>query len=195
MRVLVLYCHPVEESFGASLHKEVVSSLTEAGHEVDDCDLYAEGFNPIMSREDRLNYHTVPENLDLMGIREHVERLRAADGIVIVSPIWNFGWPAMLKGYFDKVWVPGVTFDLVDGKLQSKLFNIQKLISINTYGADPFRAFLAGNPPGKIIHRVFRATIKPGATIKQLKHWSMDRSTDASRKKFLARVRREMERF
>jgi putative NADPH-quinone reductase len=101
----------------------------------------------------------------------------------------------MLKGYFDRVWRPGVTFDLVDGKLVSKLFNIRRLISVNTYGADPIRAFLAGNPPGRIINRVFRVTIKPGATIKQLKHWSMDRSTDESRKKFLAKVRREMERF
>ena len=177
----------------ASLHREVVAALKDAGHEVDDCDLYAENFNPVMSRHDRLSYHSVPDNLDLMGIRSHVERLRAAEGLVIVSPIWNFGWPAILKGYFDRV--PGVSFDLIDGKVRGKLTNIRKLISVNTYGADPVRAFLAGNPPGKIIHRVFRATIKPGAPIRQLKHWAMDRSTDQSRKAFLAKVRAEMLRF
>lgn len=46
MRVLVLYAHPVETSFNAALHRQVVASLREAGHEVDDCDLYAENFNP-----------------------------------------------------------------------------------------------------------------------------------------------------
>ena len=45
MRVLVVYCHPVETSFVAALHEEVLRNLRAAGHSVDDCDLYAEGFN------------------------------------------------------------------------------------------------------------------------------------------------------
>lgn len=48
MRVLVVYCHPVETSFHAALHQEVLKNLRAAGHEVDDCDLYAEGFNPVL---------------------------------------------------------------------------------------------------------------------------------------------------
>ena len=62
MRVLVIYCHPVESSFNAALHTQVVRSLKLAGHEVDDCDLYAEDFNPVLSREERLGYHEVPAN-------------------------------------------------------------------------------------------------------------------------------------
>ena len=62
MRVLVVYCHPVETSFHAALHQEVLQNLRAAGHEVDDCDLYAEGFDPVLSREERLGYHDVPSN-------------------------------------------------------------------------------------------------------------------------------------
>ena len=62
MRVLVIYCHPVETSFQAALHQEVVTNLKAAGHTVDDCDLYAESFNPVMSRQERLGYHDVPSN-------------------------------------------------------------------------------------------------------------------------------------
>jgi putative NADPH-quinone reductase len=57
MRVLVIYCHPVETSYNAALHHSVLEGLRSAGHEVDDCDLYAEGFNPVLSREERLGYH------------------------------------------------------------------------------------------------------------------------------------------
>lgn len=159
----------------------------------DDFDLYAEKFDPIMSREDRMTYHDIPENLAL--IKPYVDRLQAADALVIVSPVWNFGFPAMLKGYFDRVWVPGVTFDLIDGKLVSKLKNITKLTAVMSFGADPFRAFLAGNPPRKLVTRMLRGTIKPFAPVKFMAHYTMDRSTPESRQNFLTKVRLHMERF
>ena len=50
LRVLVLFAHPVETSFGAALHATLVGTLGARGHEVDDCDLNAEGFDPVMTR-------------------------------------------------------------------------------------------------------------------------------------------------
>lgn len=76
MRILVLFCHPVETSFHASLHQDVVHTLRSAGHEVDDCDLYAENFNPVMSREERLGYHREPSNRE--PVRDYVRRLQQA---------------------------------------------------------------------------------------------------------------------
>src|SRR6478736_372001 len=109
MRVLVVYCHPVETSFHAALHQEVLRNLRAAGHEVDDCDLYAEGFDPVLSREERLGYHEVPSNQ--LPLKRHVERLQWAEGIVFCFPTWCFGLPAMLKGYFDRLLLPGVAFE------------------------------------------------------------------------------------
>ena len=57
MRALVLYAHPVPDSFSAALHRTVVSTLDSRGWEIDDCDLYAEGFNPVLTEEERRNYH------------------------------------------------------------------------------------------------------------------------------------------
>ena len=79
MRVLVIYCHPVESSYNAALHAEVVTQLKLAGHEVDDCDLYAENFNPVMSREERLGYHEVPNNEK--PVQTYVDRLRNAEAL------------------------------------------------------------------------------------------------------------------
>ncbi|QND48023.1 NAD(P)H-dependent oxidoreductase [Rhizobium lusitanum] len=193
MRVLVLHSHPVEESYGAALHRQTVESLKAAGHEVDDCNLYAEGFDPVLSRQGRMIYHDYPDNTE--AVKSYVERLQRAEGLVIVTPVWNFGFPAILKGYFDRVWLPGVTFELVNGKVISKLKHIQKLGAVMTYGADPFRAFIVGNPPKKIIKRMIRAMIKPFAPVVFLAHYDMNRSTDETRKRFLEKVKREMERF
>ncbi len=73
MRVLVTYCHPVETSYNAALHTEVLAGLRSAGNEVGDCDLYAEGFNPVLSREDRLGHHEVPSNR--LPVQNYVDRL------------------------------------------------------------------------------------------------------------------------
>ena len=54
MKILVLYAHPVETSFNAGLHRMIVERLTAAGHDVDDCDLYAEDFDPRLMRHERL---------------------------------------------------------------------------------------------------------------------------------------------
>ncbi|MGO7969052.1 NAD(P)H-dependent oxidoreductase, partial [Rhizobium ruizarguesonis] len=104
---LVLHSHPVEESSGTALYRQTVESLQKAGPTVDGCDLYDAQFDPVLSRRDRLVYHDYPENLKL--VESHVERLKAAEGLVICTPIWNFGFPAILNGYFDRVWLPGVS--------------------------------------------------------------------------------------
>jgi putative NADPH-quinone reductase len=187
MRVLVLYAHPVETSYGAALHAAVLDGLAAAGHTIDDCDLYAEGFEPVMSRAERLGYHTVPDNQ--VGVADYVHRLTSADAVVLVHPVWNFGYPAILKGFVDRVFLPGVSFKLQDGKVKPALHNIGTLMAVATYGADKVRAVLAGDPPRKLATRVLRATIRPGARVRYLAHYDMNRSTDDSRARFLGRVR------
>lgn len=193
MRVLVLHAHPVEESYGNALYRQTLESLHKAGHEVDGCNLYAENFDPVLSRHDRLVYHSYPENTEL--VKPYVDRLKQAEGLVIVTPVWNFGFPAILKGYFDRVWLPGVSFDLVGGKVQSRLRHIRKLGAVLTYGATPFRALVAGNPPKKIVKRVLRAQINPLRPVTFLAHYDMNNCTPETRARFLDRVKTAMERF
>ncbi|WFS04625.1 NAD(P)H-dependent oxidoreductase [Rhizobium tumorigenes] len=193
MRVLVLHSHPVESSYGAALYRQAVESLEAAGHTVDACDLYAERFDPVLSRQDRLIYHDYPQNTEL--VEPYVERLRQAEGLVIVTPVWNFGFPAMLKGYFDRVWLPGVSFELVDGQVKSRLRHIGKLAAVLTYGATPMRALVAGNPPKKIVTRVLRAQINPVKPVTFLAHYDMNNCTEQTRAAFMARVKTAMERF
>ncbi|WP_168247328.1 MULTISPECIES: NAD(P)H-dependent oxidoreductase [unclassified Mesorhizobium] len=193
MKILVLFAHPVETSFNAGLHRVIVERLTAAGHAIDDCDLYAENFDPRLTRAERLGYHDQRGPND--AVAGYVERLRKAEALVLSFPVWNYGYPAILKGFFDRVFLPGVSFKLVDGKVQPTLHNIRKLAAITTYGGSRFRAMLMGDPPRKVVKRMLRATIKPGAPVSYLAHYSMNLSTDASRAAFTAKVAASMDQF
>jgi putative NADPH-quinone reductase len=193
MRILVLHAHPVETSFNAALHRLIVERLAARGHAVDDCDLYAERFDPVLSRSERLSYHDVPQNR--APVREHVERLLAADAMVLCFPVWNFGYPAILKGYFDRVFLPGVSFGLVDGRVRPCLHNIRRVAAVTSYGGSRLRAILMGDPPRKLVKRMLRATIHPRARVSYLAHYDMNRSTDRSRAAFKRRVLDVMDRF
>ena len=189
-RALVLFAHPCEESFGASLHRTVVDTLTERGWDVDDCDLYAEGFQPILTNEERRGYHDEPANIE--PVKDYVERLRAAETLVFSFPVWNFGYPAILKGFLDRVFLPGVSFKLVNGKVRPNLTQVRKLAAVTTYGGTWLRAFGAGDPPRRHFTRAVRYATQPTKT-RYLALYDMNRATDARRAAFLERVRREME--
>ncbi|KRE16975.1 NAD(P)H dehydrogenase [Bosea sp. Root381] len=186
MRVLVLYAHPDPESFGAALHAAAVESLKGAGHEVDDCDLYAEGFDAVLSREERAGYHDVASNT--RPVAAYVERVRRAEALVLCFPVWNFGYPAILKGFFDRVFLPGVSFTMVAGKARPNLWNIRKLAAVTTYGGSRWRAMLMGDPPRRIVCRALRAVCHPMARPLYLAHYDMNLSTAESRAAFIGRA-------
>ena len=194
MRVLYLYCHPLEESFHGGIKTEATAALVRAGHEVDLCDLYAEGFDPVLSAEARRHYHD--ESVNQQGLERYVERLRTAEGLVVQFPTWSFGPPAMLKGFFDRLLMPGVGFDISDpAHVRPMLQNIKKVIGVSTYGRPWTRAFAVGDPPRKLIKRYLRWFVAKGAPVQYLALYHLNVASEAKRKSFIAKVGRAMERF
>ncbi len=191
-RALVLFAHPCAESFSAALHVRVVERLGSAGWEVDDCDLNAEGFSPVLTEAERRGYHDAPANV--LPVADHVARLRAAEALVMVFPVWNFGYPAILKGFLDRVFLPGVSFRLVDGKVKPNLTHIRRLAAVTTYGGSRMRALLAGDPPRKCVTRAVWHVCRP-EKMRYLALYDMNRAGAAKREAFLDRVGREMEAF
>ncbi len=171
----------------AALHGRVVDVLRERGHAVDDCDLNVEGFDPVLSRQDRLDYHEVGPNQ--ARVAGDVARLRAAEALVLVYPVWNFGFPAILKGYLDRVFLPGVSFDLTPaGGLAYRLRHIRRLAAVCTYGGDRWRALLMSDPPRRSVTRMLRAQVARGAPCDYLACYDMNTTTAGRRAAFLARV-------
>ena len=191
MKVLLLSAHPVETSFVASLKAMALRTLQSRGHAVDDCDLYAEQFDPVLTREERLHYHDTGRNRP--RVAGYVERLKAAEALVLVHPVWNFGYPAILKGYFDRVFLPGVSFDIDDtGRLMLTLRHIRRFGVVCTYGADRWRAALAGDPPRRFATRVLRAHMARGTRCDYLACYDMNHTTAERRLAFLTTAERRL---
>src|SRR5271155_5731832 len=163
MRAFILYANPVETSFGSALHKQAVEALQSRAHVVDDCDLYGEAFDPVLSRLERLAFHDTKANR--AKVVSWADRLLAADALVLIYPVWNEGFPAILKGFFDRVFIPGVSLSLgPDGAAAPSLENLKKLAAVCTYGADRLSTFLLGDPPRRVVKRLLRAM--PGHSVR-----------------------------
>jgi NAD(P)H dehydrogenase (quinone) len=81
MQVLVIYCHPVAESFTAAAHAVVLQTLAAGGHDVTDVDLYAKNFDPVLSRQERLDYQKTERNI--RPVRKYDELLATAEAIAL----------------------------------------------------------------------------------------------------------------
>ena len=193
MRIQLIYAHPVDGSFCSALRDSVWNTLLQNGHVVHLTDLYAEGFPSALGREERLNYEMTGTNLT--GVRAYVERLRWAEGLILVFPTWWYGMPAILKGYFDRVWVPGVAFDLkpAGGVLRRRLDHIHLMAIVTTYGSPWWFIKLYMRDPGKaVLMRGIGRLLRLGAKRLYLAQYGMDQSTSESRTRFIDKVERTL---
>ncbi|MBZ9736081.1 NAD(P)H-dependent oxidoreductase [Mesorhizobium sp. CA18] len=113
MKVNVVYAHPARDSYLASLHRRVVEVLKARGDEVVDFDLYAMKFDPVM-QVDELKGHAGPSPAPA-DLQVYIDALQWAEACVFCFPTWWSGMPAVLKGYFDRVWRAGRCLRAADG--------------------------------------------------------------------------------
>ncbi|MBD8907874.1 NAD(P)H-dependent oxidoreductase [Methylorubrum zatmanii] len=193
-RILYVYCHPLPESFHGAIRAAALDGLRQAGHQVDLLDLYAEGFDPVLTADGRRNYHDVTVNQ--RGLEEYVARLRAAQVLVVQFPTWCFGPPAMLKGFIDRLMMPGVAFDLSDPKhVRPILDSLEQIVGIVTYGRPRWMALAMQDPPRRMVTRYLRWFAARRASAAYLALYHLNIASDARRSAFLEKVRRRMARL
>jgi NAD(P)H dehydrogenase (quinone) len=193
-RVLYLYCHPLPESFHGAIRTAALEGLARAGHQVDLLDLYAEGFDPVLTAEGRRNYHNLAVNRS--GLEDYVARIQAAQVLIVQFPTWCFGPPAMLKGFFDRLMMPGVAFDLSDPKqVRPMLASLERVIGVVTYGRPRWMALAMQDPPRRMVTRYLRWFAARRARAEYLALYHLNVASDARRRAFIARVRGRMERL
>lgn len=194
MRVLYLYCHPLTESFHGALLRAGLAGLARRGHEVDLLDLYAERFDPVLGAEERRAYYDLARNA--ARVAPYVERLRRAEALVVQFPTWSFGPPAILKGFFDRVLIPGVGFDLSEPtRVRPLLRHVRALVGIVTYGQPRLAAWRMGDPPRRLVTRYLRWFVAPGARTAFRALYHMNTVGEARRRAFVVEVERTMERL
>jgi putative NADPH-quinone reductase len=196
MRILVVLAHPLEQSFAASVAETVRRKLTANGHTVDLLDLYREGFDPRLSHGERARYFEPA--YDPSEAEPYVSRLKQADGLVLVFPQWWFNFPAILKGFFDRVFAPGVAFenDPDGGRIQPRLGNIHLFWAFTTTGSPWWVVNLyMGNPVRRLLKRGIAAFCARGLDFRLVTLHDMDRIDAARRKTHLARVEKLIDRI
>jgi len=192
VRVLVIFAHPLGDSYAATLRDTVVAALEAGGHTVDLCDLYQEDFDPTLSAQEWRDYENTSENT--RAVSRQVERLRQAEGIIFVFPSWWYGMPAILKGYFDRVWLPGVAFEFGPQAIRPLLMSIRMFGVVTTTGAPEwFTRIYMGNPSRKVLMRgLARLVVAPRAERFWLALYGMENATDAKRTEFIEQVRKRV---
>jgi len=131
LRHLVIAAHPSAKSFNHSVVEAYTAALTERGHRVACRDLYAMGFNPILSARDMA---AIARGKPARDIRTELNAIRGADVITLISPLWWSGFPAMLKGYVDRVFSAGFAY-VIEGKHCRPSLSGKKGAIIMTSGA------------------------------------------------------------
>jgi NAD(P)H dehydrogenase (quinone) len=194
MRILYVYCHPLPESFHAAIRAKALAALADAGHQVDLLDLYAERFDPVLSEEGRRNYHDVSRNR--AGLEDYIARLTSAEALILQFPTWCFGLPAMLKGFLDRLIMPGVAFDLSDPKrVKPTLRNIRRIVGIVTYGRPRHMALWMSDPPRKIVKRYVRWFTGGEARADYYALYHLNVATERRRAAFIGKIDRAMRRL
>ncbi|HEX9157266.1 MAG TPA: NAD(P)H-dependent oxidoreductase, partial [Syntrophales bacterium] len=166
MKVFIVYAHPEPKSFNGALFRTAQDVFREGGHEVQVSDLYAMGFNPVVSRK---NYTSVkdpdyfkPQIEDMHAtesggfapdIEAEIRKMEWCDFMLWQHPLWWFGLPAILKGWVDRCFAMGRTYG--GGRLyENGVFKGKRaMLSITTGG--PAEAYAKGGFNGDI-HAVLR---------------------------------------
>lgn len=139
MKNLIIYAHPNPASFSSAIKEKVKNTLENKGQSVEVSDLYAEGFNPVLSGNDFASFQSgvIPED-----IAKHQELIKAAERLIFVYPVWWNQMPAILKGYIDRVFSYGFAFAFDAHGVPQQLLKGKKGVIFNSYGTP--EAYLNG---------------------------------------------------
>lgn len=182
---LIVYCHPYEMSLSAAVLTAVEAGLDRAGRSFEVCDLYADGFDPVLRAPDLALYGEGGTNDEL--VRRYQGQLSRARHLVLVAPVWWNDIPAMLKGWIDKVMLVGFSWEATGHGLSGTLGRVIESVDVYTTSAEPTEHLRAA----------IMATLMDG-TFAQLgverRSWhnfgGIDLSTPEDRKGWLAEVER-----
>lgn len=195
MNVYVIHVHPGTDSFSHECRRRAVATLEAAGHEVRVSDLYADGFDPVTPLAERRGQFDDPATKAVAA--PYLEHLHWANALVFIYPTWWSGPPAMLKGWFDRVWIAGAVYTLPanGNRIRGMLHSIRRIVVITTHGSSKVLNAIQGEPGKRLIFRSIRLMCHPLTRTRWLALYSMDTLDTAGRTAFLRRVERSLRRL
>lgn len=189
MRVLLVLAHPLSDSLNGHLAEKAGAMLTSAGHEVAVVDLYRQDFDPRLTAEERRAYYG--DRPLATETCPGADDLAACDALVLVFPTWWFGFPAILKGWFDRVLAPGLAFDHGRdfGPIVPRLTRLRHVLAVTTLGS-PWWVDLFGmrRPVRRVLKTAILGGCAPNARIRYLPLYAAERVSAERLAAFEARM-------
>lgn len=133
-RTLIVIAHPNRDSFNQAIKEHLVAALEAQNHQVRVRDLYDLGFDPVLSLEELQRYDSQEGEIPV-DIKAEQDEILWADHLIFIYPTWWWSMPAIMKGYFDRVFLPGFAFKTGDHGIEGLLAGKKALI-IQTTGSD-----------------------------------------------------------
>jgi NAD(P)H dehydrogenase (quinone) len=193
-RPLVVIAAPPGDEYSTALAQAVLRGLSTNGRTVASIDLYTEGFRAAMSREERLAYETTEPILDPV-VERYANMLRGADALVFVYPSWGCAQPAILKGWVERVLVPGVGFsiDPTTNRVVGGLGHIKRLVGVTTYPETHAQVLVIGDAGRRLTTRCLRMmSPRIGRSARWFSLYGRGAAEDAAAVAFLGRVEASM---
>jgi NAD(P)H dehydrogenase (quinone) len=194
MKTLIVVAHPNPVSFNKNgILKTVVEELTAKNHEVRVRDLYEMNFNPILSGSDFADFQQGKMPADIKTEQDHISW---ATNIVLIYPVWWIGRPAMMQGYFDRVFAFNFAFT-VDQNGARGLLKLEKGLVINTAGTPEFVYDGWPDSKGLIARPIAEGVLGycGVANVKQKTFFGIAGSTDEQREEILNDIKTELATF
>lgn len=196
MKCLVVSAHPLENSLCAHLTGHVVDTLKNSGHQVVEEDLYAQHFDPVLSAVERGSYYK--DSYDIGAIADQTKRLIEAEALILVFPTWWFSFPAILKGWFDRVWGPGIAYDHADdfGPIKPRLDNLRSVMVVTTLGAPWWVDYLVmRRPVRKVVKIALLGACARKSSLEYLSLYKSENVEPGKVKRFKEKVSRKLEKL
>ncbi len=193
MKCLIVTAHPLKDSLCATLTQNVVNTLKQAGHEVMVEDLYEEKFEPALTVNERQSYYA--KSYDASNVAAQVERLQEAEALVLLFPTWWFGFPAILKGWFDRVWGPGIAYEHASdfGPIKPRLDSLRKVLVITTLGAPWWvDRLILRQPIKKIVKFALLGTCAKNSKLRYLSLYNSEKLNKMKIKRFKRKIEKTL---
>ncbi len=108
MRVLIVYAHPsAVKGHNAQVRKRVERYLAGRSIDYKVIDLYRDGFDPMLPEAEWEDHRNVSPQ-----VAGYQDEIRKSDRLVFIYPVWWYTYPAILKGFFDRVFTPGFAYNM-----------------------------------------------------------------------------------
>lgn len=193
MKFLVVIAHPLPNSLCHTLAQEAISTLQQAGHEVLIEDLYQQGFQAALSPNERQSYYAA--TYDTNAVQQEIEHLQAADGLILCFPTWWFNFPAILKGWFDRVWVPSIAYHHANdlGAIKPNLLNLKKVVVITTLGSPWWvNNFVMFQPVRRLLKIALLGTCAPKAKLQMLTLYKSEKLSTEQVNLFKQKIKQQL---